>query len=174
MNSQESKDQKEFATKLLEKRLQNEIILLKKDSFRTFQFVQDTENKLIFYFMFEGFQGTDFEGGKYLAKFVLAENFPIKFGKAYLLTPNDKLVIDTPLSFTFPNARDGDGGEWLPLYTIKHMMDALIVMFHDEKTGGISRISETKTNIREKAKESIQYNAEHYPEIWKKFCQKVA
>lgn len=177
MNSQQSVDQKnqdsdsdsrskdnQSCTRL-EKRLKGEIKILKnKCECKIFQYFQDPDNKLIFYFLFQGWKGTDFEGGYYIAKFVLAENYPEKFGKAYILTPNNKLVTDRSLSFS---------NEWSPFYNLKNMIESLIIAFHDNEFGGISRIKSTREEIHMKAKDSIRYNAENYPEIWKKLYQDV-
>jgi ubiquitin-protein ligase len=149
--------------------------MLKKSCSDLFQFYQDEENKFIFYFMFQGLKGTDFEGGRYIVKFILAQNYPKSFGRVYILTPNGRLVHSDgydygydkgSLFFTF-----SDHKNWESFYTLNLVMESLIQMFYDEKVGGISRIENTREEIRRKAMDSTRYNTENHPEIWKKFNQ---
>lgn len=158
-------------------RLKQEIDSLNSDSRKRFQFYQDKHDKLIFYFKFEGAGGTDFEGGHYLAKLDLGLNYPYACGEAYILTPNGgRFVSDLPIELTC-----SFDGITIILYTIKNRMDSVISMFYDKRNKEsedilrrmhpekAEEISCTASKIRELAKDSIRYNSEKYPEIWREF-----
>ena len=168
MNFEQTIDQK-----VTEKRLINEVKLLKKLCCKSFQFYQDDQNKLIFYFMFQGLDDTDLKGGCYIVKFVLAQNYPKSFGHVYILTPNGKFTHSDgasgesgrgALSFTF-----SDSKFWCPIYTLGIVMESIVQMFYDPEVGGISRIKSSGKEIHQYAADSIRFNAENFPDIWKQF-----
>lgn len=124
---------------------------------------QDEECASKMYFMIKGFRGTCFENGRYIGVIELSKDYPRAFGEIYLLTPNGKLRINENIS---PHVRSSG--------SIKTTLTDTLSLFYDEASYVTeswihTKVSDPDETIRESARNSVGFNARHYPKIWEKF-----
>jgi ubiquitin-protein ligase len=153
-----------------EKRLRNEMKELLKNKLEFAQAIQDENDKFIFYFLLKGDKDSDYNGGYYIGKIMLPQEYPAKAGDFMMLTPNGRFTINAKICLT----NSGYHSEsWTPIWNIKNMIIGFSSIFNTDLEHGISHIKDTPYNRRKFAEESVGYNLSFYKNIFIKFDQFV-
>ena len=161
---------------ITEKRLRNELKDLKKNKLDFAQAIQDENDKFIFYFLLVGDKedpknkagSGHYEGGYYVGKIMLPQNYPDKPGDFMMLTPNGRFDIGKKICLT----NSGYHSEtWTPIWSIRNMIIGFASIFYVDLDTGISHIKMPKDKRLNMAHESIKYNMTNYKDIFTKFDQ---
>lgn len=119
----------------------------------------DIENDdiLVWHFVFKGAEGTPYENGWYLGKFVLSPQHPFRPPAIYMITPNARLKTDMRLCTTFS---DYHPEQWGAGWPIKSMVIGLqsFLADSDPTYGSINASDEERRRL---ARESIAWNRRH-------------
>ena len=150
------------------KRIKGELKLLEKNREPFYQVIQDEKNELNFYFLIRGDSSSAYNGGYYIGKIVLPQDYPQKPGDFYMLTPSGRFAIDKKICLTNSGYHREN---WTPMWNITNMVVAFVSIFTADDTDGISHIRETFEARQHKARTSLDYNLEHYSDICVKFTQ---
>lgn len=149
-----------------EKRIRNELKNLKKMNIDNIQIIQDPSDKFVFYFLLKGLEKSDYEGGLYVGKITLPEDYPKNPVDYKMLTPSGRFEINKSICLTNSKYHKES---WSPSWNLENMTIGFISIFSDDTEKGISHIKDTKQNRQKFAKDSIKYNMDHHREIFTSF-----
>lgn len=153
------------------RRLIGDLRLLKQHPENYFDAVADEENMYVWYFLLANFKDCVYEGGYYLGKILLDENYPFKAGNIQMLTPSGRFLVGKNICVTATAYHQSE-------YNVTWNIKSLIIGFHsimmsdDKDNYGVShiRLSETSNETRkEYAKKSIEFNKKHHMNIFTRF-----
>ena len=82
------------------RRLIGDLRILKQNPENYFDAVADQENMYIWYFLLANFKDCAYEGGYYLGKILLNEDYPFKAGNIQMLTPSGRFEIGKNICVT--------------------------------------------------------------------------
>lgn len=153
---------------ITEKRLNGELKNLEKNREEYYQVIQDTNDKLRFYFWLRGDVNSSYKGGNYIGKIELPEDYPVNPGNFYMLTPSGRFNINSKICLTNSGYHKES---WSPTWNIKNMVIGFVSVFLDDGTNGISHIKESHQQRVQKAKDSFEYNITNHKNITMKFDQ---
>lgn len=153
---------------ITDKRLRNELKELKKNKIDFAQAIQDENNKFIFYFLLKGDSSSDYNGGYYIGKIMLPENYPTNPGDFMMLTPSGRFLINSKICLTNSSYHKDS---WTPTWNIRNMIIGFSSIFNTDFEHGISHIKDTSENRKMYAKKSVQFNLTNYGNIFKLFDQ---
>jgi ubiquitin-protein ligase len=154
------------ANVIQKKRLANEVKLLENQPLHYATAYPDADNPLVWYFLIKGQKGTDYYGGEYIGKIVHSPKYPAEPPDYYMLTPSGRYNIGSKICLTNSSYHRGD---WSSTWNILSILIAFYSIWLDDKEHGISHITDTPTNRKRMAKESIEYNAKNNSQIYNKF-----
>ena len=146
------------------KRLINEIRLLKKDPLEFIDVCPDAADILTWYFIIRGPSDSDYAGGYYIGKLLYSPQYPDKPPDYMMLTPSGRYIINNKICLSNSGYH---ASEWSSSWTIHATLNGFMSIMLDDKEHGISHISVTKDERKRMAKESIEYNKTHHPQIIK-------
>lgn len=155
---------------ITEKRLHNELKDLNKNKMEFIQGIQDENNKLVFYFLLKGDKGSSYDGGYYIGKILLPQDYPVKPGDFLMLTPNGRFDIDKKICLSNTGYHLDSSS---PIWSIRNVLLGIYSIWMDDKESGISHIKQTSQQRKEHAKKSIEYNKTKYMNIFVNFSQFV-
>jgi ubiquitin-conjugating enzyme E2 J2 len=128
----------------------------------------ESSNILVWYFVIEGPPDSFYEGGEYLGRIQLPNDFPFKAPQFYLITPSGRFQTETSICLSY-SAHHQD--TWSPMWTIDKMVQGLLsFMLEDAKALGTMETDE-KTK-RALAKQSLEFNLSH-PKFSQLFPKRV-
>jgi len=128
----------------------------------------DDTDIFTWYFMLYGLDG-DFAGGKYIGKIVLAQDYPYSSPTIFMLTPNGRFKVnfEKGICASFTNRHPE---LYNPLWSIENILKGFLSFFLDlnERTDGELRNC-SRQDIKDLAKNSIEYNRTKLKDIYEKF-----
>jgi ubiquitin-protein ligase len=159
-----------------QKRLQGDLLNLKKESSDEIDAVPNDTNMLEWFFLVRGAKETPFHGGYYLGKLNFPADYPNKGPALTMLTPSGRFLINQNVCLTNTHYHPES---WNPLWNIYVFLIGFISIMSDDKTNGVAHIipsygttktaEQLKVERVESAKASAEYNKTHLKEIWCKF-----
>ena len=152
-------------SRLFLKRIQGDIKDLDRNRMEFAQAIQDEQNIKLFYFMLRP-KDEPYNGGYYIGKIELPDDYPKTPGTFYMLTPSGRFTINSKICLTNSSYHKEN---WTPIWSIRNMIIGVASIFVADDTTGISHIKDTSVNRKRMAQESISYNMTHYPNIFNKF-----
>ena len=155
-----------MATIIQKKRLANEVKLLSQQPLHYCTAYPDETNPLIWYFLIVGQKGTDYYKGEYIGKIVHSPKYPAEPPDYYMLTPSGRYNVGSKICLTNSSYHKGD---WSSTWNILSILIAFYSIWLDDKEHGISHITDTSTNRKRMAVESIEYNKRNNSSIYSKF-----
>lgn len=161
-----------MASIIQKKRLANEVKLLTTQPLHYCTAYPDESNQLIWYFMIKGQKKTDYHteeeggGGEYIGKIVHSPKYPAEPPDYYMLTPSGRYNIGSKICLTNSSYHKGD---WSSTWNILSILIAFYSIWLDDKEHGISHITDTPSNRKKMASESIAYNLKNNKAIYEKF-----
>ena len=158
-------------SEITEKRLHNELKDLNKNKMEFIQGIQDENNKLIFYFLLKGDIKSSYEGGYYIGKILLPQDYPEKPGDFIMLTPNGRFDIDRKICLSNTGYHLESSS---PIWSVRNVLLGIYSIWMDDKESGISHIKESPKQRKEHAYKSIEFNKIKYMDIFTKFTQFVS
>jgi len=105
------------------KRLQKDLLAIKKDKDPTFDASADERNILHWYFVFDGPAATPYEGGEYLGRLQFPPNFPFAPPSILLITPSGRFETEKRLCTTMS---DFHPETWSPMWTAGNVIRGLV------------------------------------------------
>ncbi len=153
-------------TRIFQKRIENEMKILKKDPLFEIDIKPDETDIRTWYFLIRGPDDSDYKNGWYIGKLVLSENYPTTPVDFYMITPNGRFLTDKKICLTISSYHSD---QWSPIWSIQKILGAFLTIMTSDYDTGISHIKETQHERELKAKESLNFNIKHYPDILKKF-----
>ncbi len=155
-----------MATIIQKKRLANEVKLLSQQPLHYCAAYPDESNPLIWYFLIIGQKGTDYHKGEYIGKIVHSPKYPAEPPDYYMLTPSGRYNVGSKICLTNSSYHKGD---WSSTWNILSILIAFYSIWLDDKEHGISHITDTPSNRKRMAAESIEYNKKNNKAIYEKF-----
>ena len=169
-----------MASIIQKKRFANEVKIISKNPLHYCTAYADETNPLIWYFLIKGQRGTDYhtaqknsegkyvggEGGEYIGKIVHSPKYPAEPPDYYMLTPSGRYNVGTKICLTNSSYHKG---EWSSTWNIESILIAFYSIWLDDKEHGISHITDTSSNRKKMALESIAYNLKNNADIYAKF-----
>lgn len=152
-------------SRLFLRRIQGDIKDLDRNRMEFAQAIQDEQNIKLFYFMLRP-KDEPYNGGYYIGKIELPDDYPKTPGTFYMLTPSGRFTINSKICLTNSSYHKEN---WTPIWSIRNMIIGVASIFVADDTTGISHIKDTSTNRKRMAQESIAYNMTHYADIFNKF-----
>lgn len=150
-----------------QKRLINEIKLMHDSPIEGMNVYIDNDDVSIWYCLIIGHPGTSYEGGEYIAKIIIDNDYPMTAPKYYMHTPNGRYEIDTNILLYNSKYQN-----WVPTWNLQVMIRSwLSNMLDEESVSGIGHIKKNaKSDVerRQLATSSIEWNQKHYPDLYKK------
>ena len=150
------------------RRIQQEVKTIAHEKDFYYQVIQDDKDIHTFYYVIRGNDDSDYEGGYYLGKIVLPPDYPTKNPAFYMLTPSGRFEINKLICLTNSNFHSENNYQ-SSTWSITKMIIGMCSIFDNDETSGIAHLRKTSDVRKSLAKKSIQYNFDHYPDIFKKF-----
>jgi len=157
-----------MASIIQKKRLTNEVKLLAQQPLHYCTAYPDESNPLIWYFLIIGQKDSDYHKGEYIGKIVHSPKYPAEPPDYYMLTPSGRYSIGSKICLTNSSYHKGD---WSSTWNILSILIAFYSIWLDDKEHGISHITDTPTNRKRMATESIEYNKKNNSAIYSKFVR---
>ena len=152
-------------SRLFLKRITGDIKDLDRNRMEFAQAIQDEQNIKLFYFMLRP-KDEPYNGGYYIGKIELPDDYPKTPGTFYMLTPSGRFTINSKICLTNSSYHKEN---WTPIWSIRNMIIGVASIFVADDTTGISHIKDTSVNRKRMAQDSIAYNISHYADIFNKF-----
>ena len=150
-----------------QKRLINENKIIKNE--KNINYVTaypDDKDILIWYFIIIGQHDTVYNGGQYIGKILLSNNYPLTPPDFVFLTPNGRFNVNSKICLTITGFHKD---EWAPSITISGMIIQVYTSFINDSDNGLGHLHLSSLERIKMAKESILYNQTKYNDIYKKF-----
>ncbi len=141
---------------------------LKRDPPEFIEAVPAEDNMLVWYFLIQGPQNSDYEGGYYLGKIKHHPNYPFNPPDFEMLTPSGRFELGGNICTTNTGYHSG---EWSPMWTINALLIGFLSIMLDEdmkngrKANSIRHLHSSKSERQRLAKLSVQYNKQHHSNI---------
>lgn len=155
---------------ITQKRLQNELKLLKKNPLDLIDFFPEESNIFTWYFIVKGPEKTDYEGGFFIGQILISQNYPKTPVDFKMLTPNGRFEIEKKICLTNSGYHSE---EWSPIWNMSTIMLGFLSIMADDSTSGLNHIKKTPSERKELAKNSFAYNVTKYPHLLKNFTRFV-
>lgn len=152
-----------------QKRIRNEIKMLKKDPIENIEVYVDEKNMLDWYFLMHGRDDSDYKGGEYIGKVMNSPEYPFKPPDFMMLTPNGRFTAGKKICLSNSKYHSD---EWSSMWNMKAIILGFESIMVDDKDKGISHIKVSKDERATFANKSKSYNASHFPNIMKNFIKK--
>ena len=128
----------------------------------------DESNILEWYFLFHNINDDDYLNGQYIGSITLTSNYPFKAPVIRMLTPSGRFDPSKNICTSFSHYHEE---QWSPQWTIQSCCVGLLSLMLENDAqhlglGGIITKSDTK---KELAKNSMEWNQKHIPDILKLF-----
>jgi ubiquitin-conjugating enzyme E2 J2 len=152
------------------KRIKGDIKLLHDKPHEFFDAMPDEKNMLIWYFLI---RGTDeYQGGWYLGKIELDNEYPFKPPDILLLTPSGRYEINIHICLSFTKFHPE---QWASTWNIMSIVGGVHSnMNEDQKTEqGIGYINNTPEQRAIYARNSINYNMKYHKDIFLNFTRLI-
>ncbi len=153
---------------ICKKRLLGDMKLLKKDPLEFIDVSPDDKDMLTWYFLIKGPESSDYKNGYFIGKIMHNPEYPSKPPDFMMLTPNGRFDIGKKICLSNTGFHSN---EWSPMWTIHATLIGFLSIMLDDKEHGISHIHYSKGEREAYASNSIEYNKNNYPEIFKKFTR---
>lgn len=148
------------------KRLVGEIRLLKKDPHEFIDVAPDSNDMLTWYFLIKGPMDCDYTNGYYIGKIMYPTTYPDSPPDFMMLTPSGRFLTEEKICLSNSTYHSD---EWTPEWNIHGTLNGFLSIMTDDKERGISHISRSPEERKVMAKESIEYNRKHHPNLIKMF-----
>lgn len=122
------------------------------------------------YFLIKGVEKTDYEGGYYIGRIELSENYPFTPPDYYFYTPNGRFKINVKICLSNSGFHSD---EWKSSWTISAMLKGLLSIMLEEDDKSIGHIKDSSENRKKMADESVSYNMKNYKDIFVNFKRYV-
>lgn len=148
------------------KRINNEIKRLTKDTNPYFTARPMKDDIFQWYYVLHNLDSDHYKDGVYLGKIQLPPEYPMKAPRVYMYTPNGRLSTKGDICTTFTSYHNS---EWTTNWNVQGMIMGLISFIMDDTEHGIGSIKYTKEERQKLAKRSMEYNREHFKEIFEEY-----
>ena len=153
------------------KRINGDLRKFREANSTHFDVYPNPDNILEIFFLIIGREGTPFEGGHYIGKILHSPEYPRKAPDYFILTPNDRFEINKKICLSNSGYHPED---WAPAaWNLLTLLEGMSSVWHSNDKSdkvGISHINTASVeSIKAKAKNSIYFNFEKYPEIYSNF-----
>lgn len=152
--------------RLFQKRIQNELKLIKKDPLENIDIYPDEADIRTWYFLIHGPDDSDYKDGWYIGKLVLSENYPTTPVDFYMLTPNGRFDIEKKICLTISSYHSD---QWSAIWSIQKILGAFLSVMCSDYDTGISHIKKSKEERQMLAANSYSYNMSCFRDILKNF-----
>ncbi len=153
-------------SRLFQKRIQNELKMIQKDPLESIDIYPDENDIRTWYFLIRGPDDSEYKNGWYIGKLVLSENYPTTPVDFYMLTPNGRFEVEKKICLTISSYHSD---QWSSIWSIQKILGAFLSVMISDFDTGISHIRKTPAERAMYAKDSIAYNKNIYPHIFKNF-----
>jgi ubiquitin-protein ligase len=153
-------------SRLFQKRIQNELKMIHKDPLESIDIYPDENDIRTWYFLIRGPDDSEYKDGWYIGKLVLSENYPTTPVDFYMLTPNGRFEVEKKICLTISSYHSD---QWSSIWSIQKILGAFLSVMISDFDTGISHIRKNATERGMLAKDSIAYNKNIYPHIFKNF-----
>jgi ubiquitin-conjugating enzyme E2 J2 len=152
--------------RLFQKRIQNELKMLQKDPLECIDIYPDPDDVRVWYFLIRGPDDSDYNGGWYIGKLILTENYPVTPVDFYMLTPNGRFDIEKKICLTISSYHSD---QWSPIWSIQKILGAFLSVMTSDFDSGISHIKKLPAERKALANSSFGYNINMHPNILQHF-----
>ena len=153
-------------SRLFQKRIQNELKMLQKDPLESIDIYPDEGDIRTWYFLIRGPDDSHYKGGLYIGKLVLSENYPTTPVDFYMLTPNGRFDIEKKICLTISSYHSD---QWSSIWSIQKILGAFLSVMISDFDTGISHLKMSEEIRQKQAKDSVSYNINVHPLIFKNF-----
>lgn len=157
-----------MSTRITQRRLMNDIKIIKKDPNEYIDVVVIDDNLFEWYFLVKGPEYSIYNGGYYIGKIMLPKEYPMKPPDFMMLTPSGRFLINKKICLSNSGYHSN---EWSSMWTIQKILIGFLSIMVSDDDQGISHIHRPKEERIKLAKESIEYNREHHKDIIKLFTR---
>jgi ubiquitin-protein ligase len=138
------------------KRLQKDLLALKKDADPNFDAFPDPKNILHWTFVFDGPAGTPYEGGEYLGRLQFPSNFPFCAPSIVMVTPSGRFETERKICTTMS---DFHPETWSPMWTAAKIIQGVIsFMVQDDQAHAVGGMASPEPERRQLARFSRNFN----------------
>jgi ubiquitin-protein ligase len=134
---------------------------LKSPSVRGFSISFQESNLQTIFAIIRSLDG-DFDGGEYILKIKLPDNYPFSPPVISCETPNGRF---SPSSSICLNISHFHSETWSALITLEKIILSVMSVFYDESISGVGSIRSSSAIKKELAGSSMAYNRRHFPNI---------
>jgi len=153
-------------SRLFQKRIQNELKMIQKDPLESIDIYPDENDIRTWYFLIRGPDDSQYKGGWYIGKLVLSENYPTTPVDFYMLTPNGRFDVEKKICLTISSYHSD---QWSSIWSIQKILGAFLSVMIGDFDTGISHIKMSSDQRNKLALDSISYNVNVFPHIFKNF-----
>ena len=126
----------------------------------------DEKDILTWYFLIKAPVDSEYAGGYYIGKLLYTKDYPDKPPDYMMLTPSGRYTIGTKICLSNSGYHSN---EWSSMWTMHATLTGFLSIMLSDIEHGLSHIRASKGERERFAKESIEYNKAHYPELVKLF-----
>lgn len=144
-----------YNNKISMKRIRAELKQLQSNPNPMFKAEPTEEDMFHWRFAIRGTPDSSFEGGIYYGRIILPTDYPLKAPNIIILTPNGRFSIGQKICL---NVSAYHPEEWHPAWTVRTILEALIIFMPTSGEGAIGSIDWTEAERRNLAKKSHAYN----------------
>ncbi|KAK9822398.1 hypothetical protein WJX74_000670 [Apatococcus lobatus] len=136
-------------------RLQKEYKALLKEPVPNIKAHPSTSSILVWHYVLEGPQGSEYEGGLYWGKIEFPSDYPYKPPAISMFTPSGRFKTNTQLCMSMTNYHPES---WNPMWSVGTILNGLLSFMQESavSTGSISASREMRQQL---AQESLQWNS---------------
>jgi ubiquitin-protein ligase len=128
---------------------------------KAFTLAYDENNLQVFYAIVRSMDGP-YEGGEYVLKIKLPDDYPFKPPVISCDTPNGRFHAATNICL---NISHYHSESWSPLITLEKIIYSVLSVFYDPSINGIGSHDTSDGEKRVLAAQSKEYNRKHYSKI---------
>jgi ubiquitin-conjugating enzyme E2 J2 len=151
------------------KRFEGDIKLLKKDPLE-FIDASPSENVLTWHFLIRGQSGSHYENGWYIGEINFPEDYPQKPPNFMMLTPNGRFTAGKKICMTNTGYHSD---QWSPMWNMHAILMGFCSIMLEDVDSGISHIKMSKSERKQFADDSVEYNLSKHSDIFKRFTRFV-
>jgi len=172
---------------LFQRRFKGELAMMEKHTPEGFDYYVSEDNPYEWWILMKGLKDSSYEGGYYMFKVILPKEYPMKPPSYQILTPNGRFTshisksgkTQTSGKICLSNS-SYHADMWKSVWYITTILKGFQSIWMDDREAGVGHIviknlkdkaevEKFDKNRRKLAKESHQYNIEHFPKIYQKF-----
>ena len=135
----------------------------KKPEERCFSISLQEDNLQCIYAIIRSMDG-DYQGGEYILKIKLPDNYPYSPPVICCLTPNGRFSPETNICL---NISHFHAETWSPLITLEKLILSVMSIFYDNTITGVGSVTSTPSDKRKLAESSIEYNKKYFSQVLK-------